>query len=87
MRIALTGAQGPAAFAFLGYGISRLFTGMNQLSVVYGYVWYLHAVLTGAFVAYLPFSRMMHIIMGPVILAMNAGADPHHAGRPTKSNH
>jgi len=29
-------------------------------------------VLTGAFVAYLPFSRMFHIVLAPVLLALNA---------------
>ncbi len=72
MRIALTGAQGPASFAFIGYGISKLFITMDNLSDIYGYCWYIHAILTGAFVAYLPFSKMMHIIMSPVVMAMNA---------------
>jgi hypothetical protein len=35
-------------------------------------VWYLHAVLTGAFIVYLPFSRMLHMVMAPLVLAMNA---------------
>jgi len=35
-------------------------------------VWYLHAVLSGAFLVYLPFSRMFHMIVAPVSLAMNA---------------
>jgi len=78
MRIAMTGAQGPAAYAFIGYGISRLFVTMQSLSVAYGYIWYLHALLTGAFVAYLPFSRMLHIIMSPVVLAMNAVQKKEH---------
>jgi hypothetical protein len=34
--------------------------------------------LTGAFVAYLPFSRMFHIVLAPVLLAVNA-ADRRHA--------
>jgi nitrate reductase gamma subunit len=78
MRIAMTGVQGPAAFAFIGYGISKLFSGMRGLTEAYGYLWYLHAVLTGAFVAYLPFSRMMHIIMSPVVMAMNAATEKEH---------
>ena len=45
---------------------------------IYGYVWYVHAILTGAFVAYLPFSRMLHMIMAPISLAMNAAAQQHH---------
>lgn len=72
LRIAMTGAAGSAAFAFIGFGVSRLFSGMAGLTQVYGYVWYLHAILTGAFVAYIPFSRMMHMIMSPIVLAMNA---------------
>ncbi len=75
LRIALTGADGPATWAFLGYHISLLFKGMTGLDEFYGYIWYLHAILTGAFVAYLPFSRMMHIIMSPVILAINASGE------------
>ena len=74
-----TGARGPAGYAFVGYGLSRLFAGMAGLNEIYGYVWYLHAVVTGAFVAYLPFSRMRHIIMAPVALILNAGRK-HGAG-------
>jgi hypothetical protein len=28
--------------------------------------------LTGAFIAYIPFSRLAHIIIAPVVLALNA---------------
>jgi nitrate reductase gamma subunit len=51
---------------------------MSALVDVYGYVWYMHAILTGAFIAYLPFSRLMHIIMAPVVLAMNAATVQDH---------
>ncbi|MFH2093829.1 MAG: respiratory nitrate reductase subunit gamma, partial [Pseudomonadota bacterium] len=78
LRIAMTGAQDSASYAFIGYGIGKLFTGMTGLNDVYGYIWYVHAILTGAFVAYLPFSKMMHIIMSPVVLAMNAATKKEH---------
>jgi hypothetical protein len=42
----------------IGNAISNLFSGMTALVDIYGYVWYIRAVLTGAFVAYLPFSRL-----------------------------
>jgi predicted CXXCH cytochrome family protein len=77
MRIGLTGVGPMASGAFIGYPLSYLFSGMTGLSGIYGYIWYLHAILTGAFVAYLPFSRLMHIIMAPVVLAMNAVGRPH----------
>jgi nitrate reductase gamma subunit len=78
MRITLTGTPDGAHYAFLGFAISKLFPGINGLAQMYGYVWYMHAVLTGALIAYLPFSRLIHIVMAPVVLAMNAAADDHN---------
>lgn len=72
MRIAMTGATGSAAYAFVGFGLSTLFSHPEALSDVYGYGWYVHAALTGAFIVYLPFSRLLHIILSPVVLALNA---------------
>jgi len=71
MRIAMTGSPEGAAYAFLGYTVSRLFAGAD-LTGIYGYMWYMHAILTGAFMIYLPFSRMFHILMAPVSLAVRA---------------
>jgi len=80
MRIAMTEPAAGAAWAFFGYAISLAFTSGPALASTYGYVWYLHAILTGAFVAYLPFSRMFHILLAPVILTVNAvrQAEHHH---------
>ena len=72
MRIAMTGYPPGSAYAFVGDALSRFFFGVSGLEDTYGYVWYLHAGLTGAFVAYLPFSRMFHIVLAPVLLAVNA---------------
>jgi nitrate reductase gamma subunit len=78
VRMAMTGADGAAAYAFVGFGIGKLFSNMAGLSGLFGYIWYLHAILTGAFIAYIPFSRMMHIIMSPVVMAMNAATRNEH---------
>ena len=75
MRIAMTGWPSGSEYAFLGYALSKFMSGMSDLTDIYGYIWYFHAILTGAFFAYLPFSRLMHIIMAPVVLAMNAASD------------
>lgn len=77
MRMAMTGVSGRAAF--LGYIISGAFTAGPALGRAYGYVWYLHAALTGAFVAYLPFSRMFHILVAPMALAARAVRRGRHA--------
>jgi nitrate reductase gamma subunit len=71
IRIAMTGWPESAEYAVIGTGISRLFQDPARLTEAYGYIWYVHAILTGAFVAYVPFSRLLHIIMAPVVLAMN----------------
>jgi nitrate reductase gamma subunit len=81
MRIAMTGAPPGAGYGFIGYAVALLFTGSAGLSAAYGYLWYVHAVLTGIFVAYLPFSRLIHIIVGPVVLAMNAVSEFEHGGK------
>ena len=77
MRISMAGSPSGAEFAFVGYGLSGLFTGVD-LTGLYGYVWYVHAILTGVFVAYLPFSRMLHMITVPLALALDAGSE--HGG-------
>ncbi|MFC1859550.1 respiratory nitrate reductase subunit gamma [Thermodesulfobacteriota bacterium] len=78
LRIAMAGWPPDSIYAFLGYGISRIFSNPIELTAVYGYIWYLHAVLTGAFFAYLPFSRLTHMIIAPIVLAMNAVSDHKH---------
>jgi nitrate reductase gamma subunit len=76
MRMAMTGSPDGASYAFVGDAISRLLVGL-ELTKICGYMWYLHAVLTGAFIVYLPFSRMLHMVMAPVVMAMNATTDRH----------
>lgn len=79
MRMSMTGSPGGAPYAFMGDLLARLLAGV-ELTGVYGYVWHLHAVLTGAFLVYLPFSRMFHMLTAPVVLAMNAATKSHKKG-------
>ena len=71
MRIAMTGFPENVSYSFVGYSISLLFAGRDWLTDMYGYVWYAHAIVTGVFVAYLPFSRMLHMIVAPIVMALN----------------
>jgi nitrate reductase gamma subunit len=84
VRLAMTPAltQG-APYAFVAYMISKFFGQGQWLNDFYGWLWYGHVILTGAFVAYLPFSRMFHIILAPLVLAMGA-ADKGHQGHQEK---
>jgi len=74
-RIAVTGYVG-APWAFAGAALSHLFRPGPVLQSAYAYLWYGHAVLYAAFVAYLPFSRLRHILLAPLWLAIRAGGEP-----------
>jgi nitrate reductase gamma subunit len=75
MRIGMAGSPVAAQYSFLGYAVSQVFCGLMGLPEVYGYMWYCHAGCVGLFVAYLPFSRMMHIFLAPIVLAVRAAAE------------
>jgi nitrate reductase gamma subunit len=79
-RIAMTEFPEGSCYAFLGYAIGRLFFSASPLVNVYGYIWYLHAILTGAFIAYVPFSKLLHIIISPFVL-MGTATRRHEHGR------
>ena len=72
LRIAMTGWPVGAHYAFAGYSISLTVKGMTGITDIYGYVWYGHAMLTGAFVAMIPFTRMIHMLTTPVVLMAEA---------------
>jgi cytochrome b subunit of formate dehydrogenase/nitrate reductase gamma subunit len=74
MRILLTDIPASIALSsFLGYPLS-LFLGLFPIrwEVVYPYGWYTHALLTGALIAYLPFSKMFHILVNPLVFMIKA---------------
>lgn len=67
MQIAVTGFPDGSEAAFLSFIIAAIMREADSISFseIYGYAWYLHAVLFGLFIAALPFSRMFHIIIAP----------------------
>ncbi|NWF93616.1 MAG: cytochrome c3 family protein [Syntrophaceae bacterium] len=74
MRILLTGIPAFVAMAsFLGYPLS-LFLNLFPIrwEGLYPYAWYAHAILTGVLVAYLPFSKMFHILIDPLVFVVKA---------------
>jgi nitrate reductase gamma subunit len=82
-RIAMTERPPGAEWAFLGQLLAGLFAPGATLTALYGYLWTLHALLGGAFVAYLPFSRLLHLILAPITLVLQALAD--HKRRPEET--
>jgi nitrate reductase gamma subunit len=77
MRILLTALPLSAALpSFIGYPISLLLDLFPvRWDVVYPYGWYVHAILTGALVAYLPFSKMFHILVSPLMVLIKAAVE------------
>ena len=61
-----------AVYSFIGYPVSKL---LAMFSVnwqgIYSVLWYVHALLGVTFIAYLPFSKMKHILFTPLVLAVN----------------
>jgi nitrate reductase gamma subunit len=82
MRIAMTGQWAGDQYAFIGYALSAFFSDFD-LTIVYGYMWYCHAIFTGVFLVCLPFNRMFHMLMAPVVLAVGAVAG--HSTEKTKA--
>lgn len=68
-----------AAFSFVGYVVSLL---LGRLQVdwtnVYGWLWYGHAGLVALWAAYLPFSKFLHVLVGPFVAALNVAQKEIH---------
>ncbi|RJX32453.1 MAG: hypothetical protein C4525_10240 [Desulfarculus sp.] len=69
-RLAMTGWPAGGGWAPAGWALSRLFSPGPALQEAYAWLWYAHVVLYAGFVAYLPFSRMFHILTAPLVLAL-----------------
>jgi predicted CXXCH cytochrome family protein len=72
IRMAMSPPADGGHWAFVGRALSLIWRGTDALTEIYGYVWYLHAGLTGAFLLYLPFSGLFHVVMAPVAAVLNA---------------
>ena len=67
-RILLTQVPADVAvFSFIGFPVSKAL-GLLPVDwrLTYPYVWYIHAILGAAFIAYLPFGKLKHIFNVPL---------------------
>ena len=74
LRILLTAIPPAVALpSIIGYPLSLLLGLLPfRWEWVYPYGWYVHAILTGLFIIYLPFSKMFHILVSPMVLLINS---------------
>lgn len=62
-----------AGYAFIGYPLSRLFAIAGwDWTAIYPSLWYVHAMLGAAFVAYLPFGKLRHVFNTPLTYFVEA---------------
>jgi heterodisulfide reductase subunit C/nitrate reductase gamma subunit len=76
------GCHSPQKWAFTGYTLAKLthpFALAMDSMKVSGILWYIHIIASFLGLAYLPFSKMFHIIASPVSLLVNAVMDPKYA--------
>lgn len=67
---------GLAVFSFVGYVVSLPLKLISvNWAAIYPWLWYIHAGLVAAFFAYLPFSKFIHILIGPVVAAFNSAIE------------
>jgi len=61
-------AQNPAwgGFSFAGWRLASLWPDMQTARAFYPLFWWLHALVSLSFIAYLPYSRLFHILAAPV---------------------
>ena len=71
------GAAAPAGhYAFLGYALSRAAKPLGwDWAAAYDWLWWSHSLLALGFVAYLPYSRLLHMFASPAAIAVEAGAE------------
>lgn len=81
MRIALTGMPEGSGYAFAGHALALAFAPLGQatLARIYGWGWYVHAVLTALTVAYIPFSQLRHMFTAPLFLLVQTIRGRHQA--------
>jgi len=55
-------------WSFVGFALSHIYTGISydSVKIAHKVMWWTHSFLTFALIAYLPWSRLMHIITSPV---------------------
>lgn len=78
LRILMTGVPANAEFAFVGAALASILPQGPWAQTAHGWAWYTHAALIAAFLAYLPFSRMIHILTAPMTLAWRAWVGDGH---------
>ncbi|WP_366922751.1 respiratory nitrate reductase subunit gamma [Metallumcola ferriviriculae] len=70
----ITGTVGPN-YAFVGGWAAELLAGVQNKQLYLSVLWVAHGLFSAGFIAYIPFSKFMHIFSAPLEIAVNASED------------
>ncbi len=79
-RLIVTGLPFEQAIYSVGGYVVSLVLGLLPVdwASAYPYVWWIHAALAAAFIAYLPFSKFFHIMVSPLLVSISqVGKEKH----------
>ena len=68
LRIYATGSPSWETWSFVGWTVSRAYVGLdpNIAKILHKLTWWTHTFIALSFIAYIPYSRLLHIITTPV---------------------
>ena len=55
------------AWSFVGYGLAKTLAGVsyNTVEILHKWTWWIHAFAAFGFIAYIPYSKLIHIVLAP----------------------
>lgn len=75
MRIASLPASPEFQYSFVANTLAGLFRGIDNPAPYMTGLWTLHGTLSAALIAYIPFSKLMHIFSAPTEIVINASEE------------
>lgn len=72
MRISLEASAADWNLSYIGYALSFMFSGDATTKTIATTLWIIHTISSFALIAYIPFSKLIHIIASPLNNVINA---------------
>lgn len=64
-----------AVYSFIGYALSRLLQPLDiSWTSVYPYLWWYHGIMALSLVAYIPYSKLFHLLTSPISIMLKSSA-------------
>ena len=64
-----------AKYSFVGQAFVPSGISLSQIQAVYTVSWAIHAILVASLIAYLPHSKLMHSLLAPIVIGLNATSE------------